>query len=53
MTSAPVAISGFDGGSNFTKYSVPVLSRTVMPGEMPSLLAPTMVQTPGCGDWPR
>jgi hypothetical protein len=46
MTSAPLAISGFDGGSNLTKYRVPVLSRTVRPGEIPSLFAPTMVQTP-------
>ncbi len=52
MTSAPVAISGFDGGSNFTKYMSPRASAIVSPGVMPSFLPETIVHTPGSGPVP-
>jgi hypothetical protein len=49
ITSAPVAISGFDGGSNLMNQSVLARSRTVKPGVMPSLLPETTVHGPSAG----
>ena len=39
MTSAALAISGFDGGSNFSRYRRPSPSTIVKPGVMPSAFA--------------
>jgi hypothetical protein len=47
--SAPVAISGFDGGSNLMNQMAPAESRMVNPGVIPSLLPEMTVHGPAAG----
>jgi hypothetical protein len=51
MTSAALANSGLEGGSNFSRYNRPAVSRMRNPGVMPSFLAAMTVQQPSAGAW--